>query len=118
MNVGSDPKDRRLLDGMIGTLQSVFPSVYLMEVPETFNYILYASVQPTRLENLYQNYLNLSSQEGTHPLLLASIRRFIENQQPVALSNIVFTDDRAPVEWITNTMVLNYLVQNKMEFQP
>ena len=81
MNVGSDPNDRRLLVGLIGTLQSVFPSVYLMEVPDTFNYILYATAQPTQIEDLYKNYLSLSSNKKTHPLLLNSLKKLLKTNE-------------------------------------
>lgn len=115
MNVGSDSADMSLIEGLIGTLQTVFPSVYLMEVPETFNFIIYASVQPTTIENLYQNYVHLAGREDVHPLLLASIQRVINNQRPLPESTQVFTDDLAPIEWITNRMVLNYILFDDME---
>ncbi len=115
MNVGSDPNDPRLIEGLIGTLQTIFPSVYLVEVPETFNFIVYATAQPTQIEDLYKNYLSLSSNKTTHPLLLESLKRFIENQRQVPSSKIIFTDDHAPIEWITNNMVLNYLFSDETE---
>ncbi len=116
MNVGSDPDDRRLIEGLVGTLRTVFPSVFMMEVPETFNFILYATMQPTRIDNLYDNYLALSADASSHPLLLTSLKRMIENQRVVPFSQTVFTDDRAPVEWITNSMVLNYIFSGELEF--
>jgi spermidine synthase len=115
MNVGSDPDDRRLLEELTGTLQTVFPSVFMMEVPGTFNFILYATMQPTRIENLYDNYLALSADASIHPLLLTSLKRVIENQRAVPFSQSVFTDDLAPVEWITNSMVLNYIFSGELE---
>ena len=115
MNVGSDANDMSLIEGLVSTLQTVFPSVYLMEIPNTFNFIIYASTQPTSMENLYQNYVALASKEGVHPLLLASIRRVIENQHPLPGETQVFTDDRAPIEWITNRMVMNFLLFDDLE---
>lgn len=115
MNVGSDPNDQRLIEGLVGTLKTVYASVYMMEVPGTFNYMLYATVQPTQAEDLYLNFVELSAQEA-HPLLITALRRFIENQRLAPVTRVlsngdtaplpVFTDDRAPVEWITNSMVL------------
>ena len=81
MNVGSDPDDPRLIDGLIGTLQTIFPSVYLMEVPETFNFIVYATAQPTQIEDLYKNYLSLSSNKKTHPLLLNSLKKSLKTNE-------------------------------------
>ncbi len=59
INVGRSPNDRRLIDGLAGTLMSIFPSVYVMDVPNTFNSIIYATNQPTHIENLYQNLIYL-----------------------------------------------------------
>jgi spermidine synthase len=41
INVGRAPGDRRLVDGLASTIQAVFPSVYVMDVPNSFNSIIY-----------------------------------------------------------------------------
>ncbi len=115
MNVGSDPGDPRLLDGLVATLQSVFPSVHMMEIPDTFNFMLYATKQPTHMEDLYANYVSLAARQDIHPLLLESLKRLIVNQVEPRRGGEVFTDDRSPVEWITNNMVLSYLFLNEEE---
>ena len=88
---------------------SVFPSVFVMDVPNSFNSIIYATVQPTQVQNLYDNLLYLYTQPDMHPLLITALERFVMNQQPTPEAHIVFTDDWAPVEWMTNQMVLNYV---------
>ena len=115
INVGRAPGDRRLIDGLAGTIQTVFPSVYVMDVPDTFNSIIYATVQPTSMENLYKNLLYLMTQPNVHPLLIEAIQKTVVNQQPIHASQVVFTDDKAPVEWITNSLVLNFLLHGDME---
>jgi hypothetical protein len=86
-----------------------------MAVPNTFNFLLYATKQPTRLEDLHANYVNLAARRDVHPLLLESLKRLIENQEEPGRGGEVFTDDRSPVEWITNNMVLSYLFLNEEE---
>lgn len=115
INVGRSPSDRRLIDGLSGTLMSVFPSVYVMDVPNTFNSIIYATNQPTQIENLYQNLIYLYTRSDSHPLLVEALELIVQNQQPVVDAGIVYTDDRAPIEWITNSMVLNYVLFGDME---
>jgi len=115
INVGRSPSDRRLIDGLVGTIQTVFPSVYVMDVPETFNSIIYATVKPTEVTDLYQNYVYLLARPDVHPLLVDSIERLIVNLQPTPHSTVVFTDDRAPIELITNSMILNYIFFGDME---
>jgi spermidine synthase len=114
INVGRSPTDRRLIDGLVGTIRTVFPSVYVMDVPETFNSIIYATVQPTTIENLYQNWLYLKTQPGVHPLLLRAIELTILYQQPTPQRQIVYTDDLAPVEWVTNSMILSFVLTGDM----
>jgi hypothetical protein len=39
----------------------------------------------------------------------------IANLQPPPKADIIFTDDLAPIEWITNNMVLKFLLTDKLE---
>jgi predicted membrane-bound spermidine synthase len=115
INVGRSPTDRRLVDGLVGTISTVFPSIYVMDLPNTFNSIIYATVRPTTIENLYQNWLYLKTQPEVHPLLLHAIEIAISYQQPTPVSQTVYTDDLAPVEWVTNTMILSYVLTGDMD---
>jgi hypothetical protein len=115
INVGRAPDDRRLIDGLVGTMRTVFPSIYVMDVPDTFNSIVYATVQPTKMENLYNNLLYLLSRKDVNPLLLDAVQRVVVYQQPTPDSKVVFTDDLAPIEWITNNMVLRFVLFGNME---
>jgi hypothetical protein len=115
INVGRSPDDRRLIDGLASTILTVFPAVYVMDIPDTFNSILYAPLQPTQIENLYENLTYLESRPDVHPLLLESVQRVVAFQQPSPASEVVYTDDWAPIEWITNDMVLNFVLFGGME---
>ena len=94
---------------------SVFPSVFVMDVPGTFNSIVYATVQPSSEDNLKANLIYLLEAEAIHPLLLEAVSRAAFNLQPLPASAEVFTDDRAPIEWITNNMVLNFVLFGDLE---
>lgn len=115
VNVGRAPSDRRLIEALVGTIQTVFPSVFVMDVPNSFNSILYATVQPTDWKNLFDNYVYLEQREDVHPLLLDSIQRAIVNQQPTPSSEMVMTDDRAPIEWMTHSLILNFVLSGGTE---
>lgn len=114
INVGRAPGDRRLIDTLVTTLLEVFPSVHVMDIPLTFNSMVYATVQPTTMANLSQN-LNLLITKDTHPVLLAAMDRVITYQQPLPEPTIVLTDDLAPVEWIINNMVLRFIFSGDLE---
>jgi len=36
------------------------------------------------------------------------------NLQPAPAQTMVFTDDLAPIEWITNNMILNFIMNGGM----
>ena len=52
VNVGRSPTDRTLINQISSTIQAVFPSVYTVDVPESFNTMIYATNQPTSFDNL------------------------------------------------------------------
>ena len=108
INVGHTEADRRLVDALASTMESVFPSVYVIEVPGTFNSLVVATLRPTRAENLRANMALMD-----HPVLLRTARRAWENLRPADGKGLVFTDDRAPVEQLTNSMVWRYLLEGE-----
>ncbi len=125
INVGRSPDDRSLVDDLAATIQTVFPSVYVMDVPDSFNSIIYATAQPTRIEYFYQNLLALYTQPDVHPMLLRAMETAVMYQRPLASCAAqaeckprVYTDDRAPIEWVTNNMVLNYVLGGEQEELP
>jgi len=115
INVGRAPNDRRLIDGLVGTMSTVYPSIYVMDIPETFNSIVYATAQPTTIDNLYGNLVYLSSRGDVHPLLIQALELAAIHQQPTPESTTVYTDDLAPIEWITNNMVLKFVFFGDLE---
>ncbi len=114
INVGRGNTDRRLINSLGSTILSVFPSVHVVDIPNTFNSIIFATNQPTSSENLQAN-LNLLLQSGDTPqLLLESVTLAAQNLQGPVTASQVFTDDKAPIEWITNTMVMDFLFSDDM----
>lgn len=113
INVGRAPEDQRLLAGLVATVETVFPSVYVIDVPDSFNSIIYATKQPTKVENLSQNYQALKERSGQTEMVQRAVEIAMNNLRPVPSSGEVFTDDRAPIEWITNHMVLQYIVSGQ-----
>jgi spermidine synthase len=115
INVGRAPGDRRLIDGLATTLGTIFQSVYVMDIPNTFNSIVYATLQPTDVDSLKQNFRELSQDPAVHPLLIESIFQTATNLQPAPDRTIVFTDDHAPIEWMTNNLILNFILHGEMD---
>lgn len=113
INVGRTNTDRRLVDAMARTLSAVFPSVYALDVPGSFNTLLYATLQPTSADNLAHN-LEILPQDA-NPVLRAILTNSVSALIPVTLSNIIFTDDRAPVETLVDSLVINFLLSGESD---
>ena len=108
INVGRVPEDRRLVEAVGSTLLSVFPTVHAIDVPGTLNTILVATKQPTTVGNLRANLAALNA--GTDPLLREAISTAAANIAPLQANGPVMTDDRAPIEFISDSIVIRYLL--------
>ena len=115
VNVGRSPAERTLVNQMASTIQSVFTSVYIVDVPDSFNTMIYATNQPTHFDNLIDNLEYLKEEAGTPELLLESLQVAQENVQPTPPKEVVYTDDWSPIEWVTNRMVLSYVLYGDLE---
>jgi spermidine synthase len=113
INVGRTPTDRRLVEAMTATMAAVYPSVHVMDVPATLNTILVATAERTVAENLRQN---LALMDGGTPMLLRdAVAYAAEALQPTVTSGVIFTDDRAPVELMTNQIMLEFILAGGAE---
>ncbi|MBN1264094.1 MAG: fused MFS/spermidine synthase [Anaerolineales bacterium] len=114
INVGRTPNDRRLINALAATMGSVFPSVHVVDVSGTFNTILYATVLPTEPENLVYNLLSLQ-ESGANPVLIDTIELAITNLQETPADGMVFTDDVAPIEKLTNAIIIQFALNESLE---
>ena len=113
INVGRTDTDRRLVDSLANTLSMVFPSVHAIDVPQSFNTILVGTVHDTESENLRAN-LNYKI-DSVDPRLYEIIERAAQQLAPLGESDLFFTDDRAPVETLVDSIVLNFLLSGRAE---
>jgi spermidine synthase len=109
INVGRAPNDRRLVDAIAATLLQVFPTVHAIDVPGSLNTILVATFQSTTPDNLAFNLAQLNPQAD--PLLRAAMETAVSNIVPTTPADVIFTDERAPVETIVDSLVIRYLLQ-------
>ena len=114
INIGRSPLDRTLVDDLGTTIRQVFPTIFAMDIPNSFNTILFATKQPGSWENFYQNYNALMGTD-VHTLLLEAMAMTITYRQPIPETTRVFTDDRAPIEWLTNKIVVDYFLSGGLE---
>ncbi|MDX9991447.1 MAG: fused MFS/spermidine synthase [Anaerolineales bacterium] len=110
INIGRTTDDRRLINDLAATIGEHFASIYVMDIPNTFNSILYATKAETRLENLFANYTLLQADAASHPLLVTALAVTASNLRETPTGGQVYTDDLAPVESITNDMIIRFLL--------
>ena len=99
--------DYRLTQAFVNTLSQVFPSVYLLDVPSSLNTEVFATMQPTTLSTFRQNLLNMPT-----TTMLGQVADETLPEMRVATperDGIVFSDDRAPVEQLTDQLILSYI---------
>lgn len=119
INVGRTNTDRRLVDAMTSTLLQVFSTVHAIDVPLSFNTILVGTVLPTDDTNLATNLATLPV--DADPFLRDSLAWGVAQLVPIHQSDLVFTDDRAPVETLADSLVINFLLDgdtNQLATQP
>ena len=112
INAGRTSTDYSLIEVLGATMKSVFPNVYVQDVPDygssLGNSLVIATKQPTRLDNFAFNLTQLQ-----HPLLRLMAERSLSARvwefQP-APNSLVFTDDKAPVEQVIHRLILRYLL--------
>ncbi len=113
INVGRTADDRRLERAMANTLLQVFPSVHRIEVPDSLNTILVATQQPTTAANLIDNFEQLD--RNAHPLLWLVLNDAVANLKATETSDVIFTDDRAPVETIVDDMTIEFFLSGEVD---
>ncbi|MDX6552999.1 MAG: hypothetical protein QOH74_1487 [Gaiellales bacterium] len=99
-NVGRVPGDERLPDAIAGTMATVFPSVYRWSAGR-FNEIVVGFESPVSADELRRRL-------AVAPAGLAAVARDANALRPVAKAVDPLTDDEAPVEWLTDQMIVRY----------
>lgn len=111
VNVGRTRTDYSLVDALAATMQTVFPSVYIMDEPADDsplgNSLVVATARPTTLADLQANLPRFDQ-----PLLAEVAHRAAPQARPATPppGAPVFTDDRAPVEQVVHALVLRYVL--------
>ncbi len=106
LNVGRAGKHRDVVHALVHTAQTVFPTVNAVDVHETYNTIIYAGRHELK-DSTGLDALNL--RPHTHGWL-----SMLPNPEPwpTPPNTPILTDDRAPVEWLTDLIVLRHIFAN------
>jgi len=116
INSASVPGDRRLINGLATTMATIFPSIYMVDIPGSLNTMIFATKQKTIPENFAMNLLALMQDPSVHPLLINTMQVAFTNLKTGFEPTTIFTDDRAPIEWIVNDMVIRFILEGGAEY--
>ena len=106
LNVSTVPGDRRLANGIAGTLASEFPQVLAWPALR-FNELVIGLSAAAPLDELRRRL-------ATAAPLVQPLTRLLSSQMQLRRSATdPWTDDRAPVEWITDAMIVDYAAQGR-----
>jgi spermidine synthase len=97
LNVATVPGDRRLAEGIAGTLAAVFPRVVTWQALP-FNQLVVGLTAPPAAGALAR------TPERLRPL----VALLEAHERPAMAARRPWTDDRAPVEWITDRMIVEF----------
>ena len=101
LNVAVVPGDDRLVEGVAGTLAAELPQVVRWPVLRYNTFVVGLGTPLSRAE--------LARRLTRGPADLAPLRELLmRDAEPVAPAGRPWTDDRAPVEWATDRMILGY----------
>jgi predicted membrane-bound spermidine synthase len=106
INVGRTPDDRRVQNSIARTMNEVYGHVYEFDTGP-FNTTIVATEQETGRAAMQRN---LPEAPDVVRPLAAEIAGKME---PTEGSGPVLTDDRAPVEWMTDLMILDYALEGE-----
>ncbi len=108
INVGRTASDFRLVDVMAATMDEVFETVFILDVPGDSNSLVIGTEHATGLEDFYAR-LDTVSDPWLRQVAESSrgrVRRFPG-------TGLVLTDDRAPVEHLTHLIILRYILEGE-----
>ena len=104
LNVAAVPDDRRLVDAVGGTLAAEFPQVLAWRALR-FNTIVIGLERPLAPPELRRRL-------RAGPAELSELRALLARDAvPVRRAARPWTDDRAPVEWVTDRMIVAYAAE-------
>ncbi len=101
LNVGTVPDDHRLPDGVSGTLAAEFPQVLTWQALR-FNQLVIGLDRPAPRAVLDQRLARAPARLRPLTALLA------RDMETASRASDPWTDDQAPVEWITDRMILEF----------
>lgn len=104
LNVSTVPGDHRLAEAIAGTLRAEFPQVVIWQALRFNQFVV-------GLEAPLSRAVMTARLAAAPPDLRPITALFARDLRPVAPARAPWTDDRCPVEWITDRMIASYAIR-------
>jgi spermidine synthase len=105
LNVAAVPGDNRLSRALGSTVLEAYPQAWLWPALR-FNQLLVAFDRPVDRDTLARRVQAINPQvRSLADLFAAEVEPVVQNETPL-------TDDRAPVEWLTDGMIVSYVARS------
>jgi len=95
------------VDALASTMASVFPNVYLVDVPRFNNTLIYGTEEPTTMDDVLHN-LGLAHEPLVRMVADTVVVDGTGSLRPSPYHSQVFTDDLAPVERLIDQIIFSY----------
>lgn len=118
INVGRSPQNRELIDDLSTTIGKIFPKIFIVDIPESFNTMIFATKARNTSWNNFLNNREVLESSSVPGLLIEAMDISIAGKAQESLTGRVFTDDLAPIEWITNKIVLDFVFSPQIGLEP
>lgn len=109
VNAGRTATDYRLVDVVASTMRSVFTHVYVIDVAGYTNSIVIGTNAPSAVANLAVNAARFPADSPVRTV--AGWSEATGNMREASPGGVVYTDDRAPVEWLVDEIIVDAALQ-------
>jgi spermidine synthase len=105
INVGRTDTDFRLVDAISSTMREVFPYVFAVDVERFDNTMLIGMKDPASIDAFFEH--SGMSGDGSLIHVVSGMATQSGNIRPGPTGARVFTDDHAPIEFVTDLIILD-----------
>ncbi len=110
INAGRTATDYSLVEALGSTMKTVFPNVYVLDVPSYGSSLGNSLVIATKQQSKTENF-GLNAAQLQHPQLRLVAERAINSRiWELESTGVIFTDDKAPVEQVIHELIARYIL--------
>lgn len=115
INVGRSPLNRDLVNDLATTILTSFSKVFIVDIQGSFNTIIFASKsEEASWEKFNANAKEILNSNG-FMLLQEAVKVTLSGRAEQTVAGRVYTDDLSPIEWVTNKIVMDYVLSGEVE---